>query len=136
VASGIVVDDADTAEDLAGDGIDVILARPTTDPGDLRGMLAAQAVITEIGGATSHAAVLSRELNTVCVVGCGEGSLGHLAGRTVTVDANSGEILDGRIDVEIPSLASHPDLRVIGQWLESGAGATHEALRNILIGAN
>jgi len=136
VASGIVIDDADTAEDLAGDGIDVILARPTTDPGDLRGMLAAQAVITEIGGATSHAAVLSRELNTVCVVGCGEGSLGHLAGRTVTVDANSGEILDGRIDVEIPSLASHPDLRVIGQWLESGAGATHEALRNILIGAN
>ena len=136
VASGVVVDNPDTAEDLTCAGTDVILARPTTAPEDVRGMLAARAVITEVCGATSHAAVLSRELNTVCVVGCGEGSLGHLAGRTVTVDANRGEILDGRIDVETPSPASHPDLRVIGRWLESGAGATHEALRNILIGAN
>jgi len=130
VASGLVVDDADTAEDLAGKGADVILARSMTDPADLRGMIASRAVITEIGGATSHAAVLSRELNTACIVGCGEGSLRHLPGRTVTVDANSGEILDGRLDVEVPS--SHPDLRVIGSWLESEAGAAHQALKIIV----
>ncbi len=135
VACGIVVDNAATAEDLAGAGTAVILARPTTDPADVRGMLVAQAVITEIGGATSHAAVLSRELNTVCVVGCGEGSLRHLTGRTVTVDAGSGEILDGCLDVEVPSASSHPDLRVIGQWLESEAGTAHGALKDILTGA-
>ncbi|MGV0793536.1 pyruvate, phosphate dikinase [Mycolicibacterium sp. XJ1819] len=116
VASGVVVTDADEADDMAAAGVDVVLARPTTDPNDVHGMLAAVAVITEIGGATSHAAVVSRELNRVCVVGCGEGTLMDLAGRTVTVDATDGEILDGRLEVETPS-PDHPDVAVIQAWL-------------------
>lgn len=136
VASGVVVDDADTAEELADDGTDVILARPTTDPEDVHGMIAAVAVITEIGGATSHAAVVSRELNKVCVVGCGKGRLKGLTGRTVTVDATNGEILDGVLEVEIPSKRTHPDLQVIASWLKSPAGAGYEALHRILDAAN
>jgi len=118
VASGVVVTDADEADDMAAEGVDVVLARPTTDPNDVHGMLAAVAVITEIGGATSHAAVVSRELNRVCVVGCGEGTLMDLAGRTVTVDATNGEILDGRLEVETPS-PDHPDIAVIRRWLRA-----------------
>ncbi|MGH3627000.1 MAG: pyruvate, phosphate dikinase [Sciscionella sp.] len=132
VASGVVVTSADEAQDLADDGVDVILARPTTDPEDVHGMLAAQAVITEIGGATSHAAVVSRELNKVCIVGCGAGRLQDLAGRKVTVDATAGEVLDGILEVEVPSKNSHPDLQVLGQWLESTAGAGHKRLKIVL----
>ncbi|HWD05862.1 MAG TPA: pyruvate, phosphate dikinase [Kribbella sp.] len=95
VGSGVVVTSADEADDLAAEGKDVVLATPTTNPDDVHGMLAARAIITEIGGATSHAAVVSRELGRPCVVGCGEGVLAPLAGRVVTVDSTAGEIFDG-----------------------------------------
>jgi pyruvate,orthophosphate dikinase len=136
VASGVVVTSADDAEEKADQGIDVVLARPTTDPDDVHGMIAAVAVITEIGGATSHAAVVSRELDKVCVVGCGTGSLADLAGKEVTVDATSGEIFEGTLAVEVPSLATHPDLQVLGGWLRSSADDQHKRLKTILTSAN
>ena len=46
----------------------MVLVRPTTSPQDLRGMLAANAIVTARGGATSHAAVVSRALDKPCVV--------------------------------------------------------------------
>jgi pyruvate,orthophosphate dikinase len=67
--SGAAVLDADRAAALAAAGHDVVLVRPTTSPQDLRGMLAATAVLTARGGATSHAAVVSRALDKPCVVG-------------------------------------------------------------------
>lgn len=97
VASGVVVTTADEAEEQAAEGKDVVLATPTTNPDDVHGMLAARAIITEIGGATSHAAVVSRELGRPCIVGCGEGVLTPLAGRIVTVDSTAGEVLDGAL---------------------------------------
>ncbi|MFD2798314.1 pyruvate, phosphate dikinase, partial [Prauserella oleivorans] len=97
VASGVVVTTADEADEQAAEGKDVVLATPTTNPDDVHGMLAARAIITEIGGATSHAAVVSRELGRPCIVGCGEGVLSSLAGRIVTVDSTSGEVLDGAL---------------------------------------
>ncbi|NKQ57057.1 pyruvate, phosphate dikinase [Amycolatopsis sp. K13G38] len=97
VASGVVVTSADEADELAAEGKDVVLATPTTNPDDVHGMLAARAIVTEIGGATSHAAVVSRELGRPCVVGCGEGILTPLAGRVVTVDSTVGEIFDGAL---------------------------------------
>jgi pyruvate,orthophosphate dikinase len=133
VASGLVVDSADEAEDLAAAGVDVILARPTTDPEDVHGIIAARAVITEIGGATSHAALVSRELHRVCVVGCGAGSLTRLMGRHVTVDATSGEILDGVLDVETPSKDTDPVLQVLAQWLDDSDETKHRQLKSILL---
>ena len=73
VGIGAVVLDADTAEARGAAGEDVVLVRPTTSPEDVHGMVAARAVVTETGGATSHAAVVSRSLGVPCVVGCGEG---------------------------------------------------------------
>ena len=117
LASGLAVGSADEAEGAAADGTAVILVRPTTDPDDVHGMLAARAVITEIGGTTSHAAVVSRELDRPCVVGCGVGSLMHLIGRDITVNATTGEVLDGLLPVEKPSAETDPDLAVLKEWL-------------------
>lgn len=133
VVSGLVVDSADEAEELAGDGVDVILARPTTDPNDVHGIIAAKAVVTEIGGATSHAAVVSRELDRVCVVGCGVGSLATLTGKHVTVDGTNGEILDGVLNVEAPSTETDPVLEVLAGWLEeTGDDGKYQPLKSVL----
>jgi pyruvate,orthophosphate dikinase len=95
LARGVVVDDADEAARRGAAGEHVVLARPTTDPGDVHGMIAAVAVATEIGGATSHAALVARDLAKPCVVGCGAGTLAALVGETVVVDGGSGRILRG-----------------------------------------
>ena len=136
VASGIVATSADEAEELADRGVDAILARPTTDPDDVHGILAAKALLTEIGGATSHAAVVSRELDRVCIVGCGAGNLADLAGRRVTVDANSGQVFDGILDVEVPSKRTHPDLRVVENWLQTAPADSYLELKAILAEVN
>ena len=81
VASGRVVADADAAEAAADAGEDVVLARPTTSPEDVSGMIAARAVVTERGGSTSHAAVVTRALGRPSVVGVGDGATGGVGGR-------------------------------------------------------
>jgi pyruvate,orthophosphate dikinase len=99
IVSGTVVCDVDEAETRALEGEDVILARPTTNPHDVAAMAVVRGILTEIGGATSHAAVVSRELGVPCVVGCGAGALTKLDGQLVTVDATSGEVLAGALPV-------------------------------------
>ncbi|HWE33283.1 MAG TPA: PEP/pyruvate-binding domain-containing protein [Solirubrobacteraceae bacterium] len=99
IVSGVVVCDVDDAETRALEGEDVILARPTTNPHEVAAMAVVRGILTEIGGATSHAAVVSRELGVPCVVGCGAGALTELDGQIVTVDATTGEVLEGALPV-------------------------------------
>ncbi|WP_028935462.1 pyruvate, phosphate dikinase [Pseudonocardia spinosispora] len=121
-ASGRVVLDVEEAEDLADEGTDVILARPTTDPDDVSGMIASVAVLTEIGGSTSHAAVVSRELGKPCVVGIGVGTLSDLAGREVTVDGSTGEVFDGVLEIAAGSESDNPALATLAGWARARAG--------------
>jgi pyruvate,orthophosphate dikinase len=116
VATGVVVTDPDEAEARARRGDDVILARTTTSPEDLHGIVAARGLMTELGGATSHAAVLSRELGRPCVVGCGPDTVTRLAGRRVTLDGTTGRIRAGDLAVELPDEAAIPDLRRLLEW--------------------
>ncbi|MCW2736688.1 pyruvate, phosphate dikinase [Nocardioides sp.] len=108
-AAGMLVVDPDRAADLEAEGLAVVLVRPTTSPQDLHGMIAAQAVVTQRGGATSHAAVVSRALDKACVVGCEDIEV-DLGSRTVTigtevfeegvalsVDGATGEIFRGAL---------------------------------------
>jgi pyruvate,orthophosphate dikinase len=95
IASGRIVTDVDEAEARALDGEDIILARPTTTPHDVHAMAVVRGILTEVGGATSHAAVVSRELGVPCLVGCGQGTLSGLVGQWVTIDAGAGEVLEG-----------------------------------------
>ncbi len=108
VASGLVCVTSDDAINAADDGRDVILVRPTTSPDDVAGIMAAKAVVTEVGGASSHAAIVARELGIPAVVGCGVGLTALLAGRTVTVDGDAGEVRDG--DSTAPESADCPEL--------------------------
>ena len=116
VGAGVVVADSDEAEKRHAAGESVVLARATTSPEDVHGMIAAVAVITEQGGSTSHAAVVGRALGVPCIVGCGEGQLSGLAGRTVTVDANAGIIYAGRLEVRSPNESDDPILATLYAW--------------------
>ena len=57
---GVVCFDADDAVEMAKDGKKVVLARPETNPDDIHGLFAAEAIVTSRGGMTSHAAVVAR----------------------------------------------------------------------------
>ncbi|MFD8396443.1 pyruvate, phosphate dikinase [Streptomyces sp. NPDC059680] len=102
IGSGIAVTDTDEAMQLAAQGKSVVLVRPSTSPADVPAMFTATAVVTEQGGTTSHAALVCRELDLPCVVGCGEGASGQLAGRHITVDGNTGRIHLGGIRPSMP----------------------------------
>ena len=121
VGIGQVVRDADAAETRGAAGDDVVLVRPTTSPEDVHGMVAARAIVTETGGATSHAAVVSRSLGVPCVVGCGAGVGAALAGREVTVDGKAGRVFDGALPVSVPAETDDPYLRRIAAWARAAA---------------
>ena len=65
-------------------GKSLILVRRETSPEDLRGMRVAKGILTAFGGASSHAALVSRQMGKPCVVGCAELDIDYHAG-TVTV---------------------------------------------------
>jgi len=69
-ASGRIVFHADDAVAWNNRGERVILCRIETSPDDIRGMDAAQGVLTARGGMTSHAALVARQMGKVCVAGC------------------------------------------------------------------
>ncbi|MGW5385002.1 pyruvate, phosphate dikinase [Nocardia sp. NPDC003963] len=116
IATGLVVTDSGAVEEYADRGESVILARPTTDPDDVTAMSMAAAVITELGGSTSHAAVVCREMAVPCVVGCGPGVLMALAGQTVTVDASAGAVYPGELAVVSGAPADDPDIALLTRW--------------------
>ncbi|WAL49281.1 pyruvate, phosphate dikinase [Rhodococcus pyridinivorans] len=94
-AVGQAVGDIDEARTLADAGTPVVLVRPSTAPDDVPAMFESVAVVTELGGSTSHAALVCREIGLPCVVGAGLGAMAKLVGRTVTVDGVSGTVYDG-----------------------------------------
>jgi pyruvate,orthophosphate dikinase len=87
----------------------VVLVRRETSPEDIRGMQAADGILTAFGGASSHAALVSRQMGKVCIVGCGALQIDYNA-RTVTVgktvlkegdfisiDGFTGEVMAGQV---------------------------------------
>ncbi|MDX9755675.1 MAG: pyruvate, phosphate dikinase, partial [bacterium] len=71
-AKGIVVFTAEEAVKEAANGHKVILVREETNPEDVEGMRAAEAILTARGGMTSHAALVARGWGKCCVVGAGD----------------------------------------------------------------
>jgi pyruvate, orthophosphate dikinase len=111
VVSGKAYTEVDQALDATDRGEQVILVRDHTRPEDVLGMLAAQGIVTEVGGAASHAAVVSRELGRVAVVGCGHGVAASLAGKQITVDGYEGEVREGNLTLSAWSENDTPELR-------------------------
>lgn len=84
-ASGKIYLNADRAVVAAEKGEKVLLVRVETSPEDLRGMIAAEGILTARGGVSSHAALVARQMGKVCV--CGAAGLNvNYADQTVTVD--------------------------------------------------
>lgn len=123
VATGILVADSDEAERRAAAGEAVVLVRATTSPDDVHGMIAARAVVTEQGGSTSHAAVVSRALGRPCVVGVGTGALAH-AGRLVTVDGATGKVYAGALATQAPRESEDPRLSRLIDWARERSPVT------------
>jgi pyruvate,orthophosphate dikinase len=136
VVSGKAYTDIDEAIDAADNDEDVILVQTSTSPDDVQGMLAARGIVTEIGGATSHAAVVGRELGRPSVVGCGAGVAAALAGKLVTVDGSSGEVREGVLELSSWSEKDSPDLRALADLarrvspLRAHADGEHPVLQN------
>ncbi|WP_051390137.1 pyruvate, phosphate dikinase [Bradyrhizobium sp. Ec3.3] len=128
-ACGAAILDADRAADRALAGEAVILLRPTTSPQDIRGMLAANGVITARGGALSHAAVVSRALDRPCIVGCDAIAIDasrktfSIAGKTyregdkISMDGGSGKVFSGAIKLKAAGVGM-PSLRRILEWAD------------------
>ncbi len=119
-ATGVLVADADEAERRAAAGEDVILVRKTTSPDDVHGMIAARAVITEQGGSTSHAAVVSRALGRPCVVGVGDGAVAQ-SGTVATVDGGAGLVYAGTLATEAPREKDDARLRQLIEWARAAS---------------
>lgn len=116
VGRGMVVTDPSAAEALAKRGDDIVLARESTSPDDVHGMIAARAAITEHGGTTSHAAVVARALGRPCVVGCGSGTVTSLVGQSVTVDGEAGLVYEGNLPLEVRFEDADPALVRLMDW--------------------
>lgn len=99
VASGkvrILLDPAKVAEVQPGD----ILVTAVTNPDYVPAMKRAAAIVTDAGGRTSHAAIVSRELGIPCVVGADGASKTLLNGQLVTVDGTWGRVMEGVVTVK------------------------------------
>ena len=87
-ASGQIYLNAERAVAAAAKGERVLLVRNETSPEDLRGMIAAEGILTAKGGVSSHAALVARQMGKVCVCGASELQIDYTA-RTVSVKGKS-----------------------------------------------
>ena len=87
-ASGHVVFSAEAAVRRAHAGEKVLLVRVETSPEDLRGMIAAEGILTARGGVSSHAALVARQMGKVCVCGASELKIDY-ANKTIVANGNT-----------------------------------------------
>jgi pyruvate, orthophosphate dikinase len=85
--SGKLYLNAERAVEAANKGEKVLLVRNETSPEDLRGMIAAEGILTAKGGVSSHAALVARQMGKVCVCGASALQIDYDA-KTVTVDGS------------------------------------------------
>jgi pyruvate, orthophosphate dikinase len=129
VAAGRIAFDTSAAKRFADNGDPAILTRRETTTGDIAGMANAAGILTSLGGRTSHAAVVARQLGKVCLVGCADLSIdlqdrtcrvgqSNLAeGDWLTLDGNAGAVYGGRLDIVIER--PERELASILRWRES-----------------
>src|SRR5258705_4287455 len=94
-ASGRMYLNAERAVEAAAKGEKVLLVRNETSPEDLRGMIAAEGILTAKGGVSSHAALVARQMGKVCVCGASALEIDYTA-RTMSVDGatyNEGDFI-------------------------------------------
>src|SRR6201999_3353673 len=108
-ASGKIYFNADRAAAAAEKGEKVLLVRNETSPEDLRGMIAAEGILTAKGGVSSHAALVARQMGKVCICGASALSIDYdkktvtASGQTfkegdfLSIDGTAGTVYAGEI---------------------------------------
>jgi pyruvate, orthophosphate dikinase len=108
-ASGKVYLNADRAAAAAEKGEKILLVRNETSPEDLRGMIAAEGILTAKGGVSSHAALVARQMGKVCICGASAlqidyskktvraGGLVFKEGDYLSIDGTTGTVYAGQI---------------------------------------
>jgi pyruvate,orthophosphate dikinase len=126
-AVGRAVFSADDAVDWVQRGERVVLVRVETSPDDFHGMAVAQGILTARGGATSHAAVVARQIGKPCVAGCAElvvdyatktarsteTSASFAEGDWISVDGSTGEVFLGSLPTVSARFEDQHDLQTI-----------------------
>jgi pyruvate, orthophosphate dikinase len=128
-ATGQVVFSAEEAEEEAAAGHSVILLRRETTPEDIHGMKVAAGILTELGGMTSHAAVVARGMGVCAISGCSaihidtkQGIATTAEGVTInrgdiiTLDGTSGEVMLG--DIAKTEASSGDDFQELLSWAD------------------
>ncbi len=110
-AVGQIVFTANDAVRWAKEGKKIILVREETNPEDVEGMRAAEAILTARGGMTSHAALVARGWGKCCIVGCSEmeidlpnktmkvGNKALQEGAWITLNGTKGKFFEGRLSM-------------------------------------
>jgi pyruvate,orthophosphate dikinase len=108
-ATGQIYFNANEAEAMAAKGQKVLLVRVETSPEDIRGMLAAEGILTARGGVSSHAALVARQMGKVCVCGASAlrvnyedqtltvGDRVFKKGEFLSIDGTTGEVFAGEV---------------------------------------
>ena len=129
-AVGRAVFSADTAVEWVARGERVVLVRIETSPDDFHGMAVAQGILTARGGATSHAAVVARQIGKPCVAGCHELVVDYRAGSAtangitfaegdqISLDGSTGEVFVGEVPTISVSFDEQADLIRILSWAD------------------
>jgi pyruvate,orthophosphate dikinase len=125
---GRVVFTPEEAEAMAEKKEKVILVRRETSPEDVRGMDAAQGILTSTGGPTSHAAVVARGWGKPCIVGAGALNIDYAKneftvngtrvrrGDWITVDGTTGNVILGQAPLVDPELGE--DFKLLMSWAD------------------
>jgi pyruvate,orthophosphate dikinase len=139
-ASGKMYLNADRAVEAAHKGERVLLVRNETSPEDLRGMIAAEGILTAKGGVSSHAALVARQMGKVCVCGASALQIDYGA-KTVTVDGTvykegdyisingtAGEVYPG----ELPTAASEVVQVLVERSLDPSESPTFQMFKKLM----
>ncbi len=132
-AVGVAVFDADRAVAQANTGRKVILVRVETSPDDFHGMAVSQGILTARGGATSHAAVVARQIGKPCVAGCAElvvdyrtrtarsseSGLEFKEGDWISLDGATGEVYVGSLPTVHARFEDQAELQQILGWADN-----------------
>ena len=139
-ASGKLYLNADRAVEANAKGEKVLLVRTETSPEDLRGMIAAEGILTAKGGVSSHAALVARQMGKVCVCGASALQIDYST-KTVTVDGTvfkegdflsingtAGEVYPG----QLPTAASEIVQVLVEKSLEAKESPTYQMFAKLM----
>jgi pyruvate, orthophosphate dikinase len=139
-ACGKIYLNADRAVAAAAKGEKVLLVRNETTPEDLRGMIAAEGILTAKGGVSSHAALVARQMGKVCVCGAGALNIDYTAktlavngdkfneGDFLSISGTAGEVYPGRLQ----TAASEVVQVLVEKSLDGRESPTYEMFKKLM----